>query len=164
MRSRTAKCVEGRLILIRPKFGAHLNPALRIVNFIALAFYGFAVIAIALANPSASVPAAFNLLPFGLALLAARADASRTAVWAGILVNVLWVLLYVGIAMTVLAGLGGSLVAVPLVLLVAIPSVGSMSLRFAAHSMRAPNPSIEGTSDSKLRLPLAALMSNIRCQ
>ena len=100
-----------------------MNPALRIINFIALAFFGFAVVAIALANPSASVLAVLNLVPFGLALLAVRADSTRTAVWAGVLANGLWALLYVGIAVVVLAGLGGSLVAVPLALLVAIPCV-----------------------------------------
>ena len=105
------------------EFGVHLHPALRIINFIALAFFGFAVVAIALANPSASVPAILNLLPFGLALLAVRADSSKTAVWAGVLVNGLWALLYVGIAMVVLAGMGGSLVAVPFALLVATPCV-----------------------------------------
>ncbi|WP_144007133.1 hypothetical protein [Pelomonas sp. KK5] len=100
-----------------------MNKFLRAANWIAIAFFGFAVLAIVVAQPSASALSALNLVPFGLALMAARADSKNSARWAGLLANSLWALLYIGIAGVVVAGLGGSLIAVPVVLLVAAPCV-----------------------------------------
>jgi len=76
-----------------------------------------------------SVPAALNLLPFGSALVAIRADSRRSAAWVAVVANALWALLFIGIALIVLVGLGGTLIAVPLALIVAVPcALNALSL------------------------------------
>ena len=98
-----------------------LNTTLRLTNWLAITFFGLSVVVIALSNPSTSVLAAFNLIPFGLALLANRVDSRRSAIWAAVVANGLWAALYIGVALIVLLGLGGTLIAVPFVLVIAIP-------------------------------------------
>lgn len=82
------------------------------------------MLVIAIAQPSGAVLSALNLIPFGLALVAVRGDSRKSARWAGLLTNVLWALLYLVGAVALLAwGSGGSLQAVPFLLLIATPCV-----------------------------------------
>lgn len=98
-----------------------LNTTLRITNWVAIAFFGFSVLAIAAAEPSASLVSAANLLPFGAVLIAVREDSTRFALWSAAALNVLWAVLCVTAAVIVLAGLGGMLFAVPFLLAIAVP-------------------------------------------
>lgn len=98
-----------------------MNSALRITNFIALSLFGAGVVAIAIAQPNSVVIGALNLVPFGMALIAARPTSTRISAWTAAISNALWALLYIGIAAIVALGLGGSPVAIPIALLVATP-------------------------------------------
>jgi hypothetical protein len=81
-----------------------MQPWLKALNWLALVFFGFAVITLGLMQPSKSVPAVFNLLPFGLALLAVRPGSRHVAAWFAVGFNGLWALLY--LLVMVFAGFG----------------------------------------------------------
>ena len=100
-----------------------MNKGLRTANFIALGLLGAGIIGIAIAQPSSAILGAVNLIPFGMALIAARSNSSRLSAWAAIIFNGIGSLLYLSIAAAVALGLGGTPVAVPIALLVATPCV-----------------------------------------
>jgi hypothetical protein len=95
---------------------------LRLANWLFLAFFGVAVLFLAMAQPAASIVSSANLVPFGLALIAARPDSQRVASWGAFAINILWALVYLSVftaallgqaAMTVTAAIVGLVVAVP---------------------------------------------------
>ena len=107
-----------------------MNNSLRAANYIALGLFGIGVIALAIAQPGSAIVGAFNLVPFGLALLAARPASTRLAAWAAVISNGLWALLYIGVALVVAMGLGGTPVAIPIAMLIATPCIlNALSMR-----------------------------------
>ena len=67
---------------------------LKVLNWLAIALFGAAIIALGLMQPSKSVPAVLNLVPFGFALLAVRPNSRSLAARFAVGFNGLWALLY----------------------------------------------------------------------
>lgn len=101
----------------------------RILNWLAIAFFSFAVLLIALAQPVGAVAAGANLLPYGSALIAARSDSQHIALWIALVLNVMWALVLGCLvvaavlgwaALPLVAGLASAAFAVPCALNVAV--------------------------------------------
>lgn len=84
---------------------------LRILNFIAIAFFAITGVVLAVLQPSSPVWSFANLLPFGSTLIAAQVGFKPVAVWLALGFNSLWSVCV--LAMIVAAVLGN--VAMPLV-------------------------------------------------
>ena len=95
----------------------------RVLNWLALAFFGFAIVVLALSYPSSAIPGGLNLLPYGSALIAMRPGTQHWFGWVALAFNALWSILLLGVAVVVLLGFGGSLVAVPFVLVFSVPCI-----------------------------------------
>ena len=95
----------------------------RVLNWLALAFLGFAIVVLALSHPSSAIPGGLNLLPYGSALVAVRPGTQHWFGWVALAFNALWSILLLGVAIVVLLGYGGSLVAVPFVLVLSVPCI-----------------------------------------
>lgn len=67
-----------------------MKPSLKFLNYIALAVFGIAVIRLGLMGPGYAVPAVFNLLPFGIALLAAMPDSRPASAKVAVVLNIIW--------------------------------------------------------------------------
>jgi hypothetical protein len=71
---------------------------------VAIAFFGFAAIVIAISKPTGAILGAANLLPFALALIAVRTESQRPSLWFAVILNALWVALFLFIAVLAVVG------------------------------------------------------------
>jgi hypothetical protein len=93
-----------------------LEKTLRVANWIALAFFGFAVITFVMSQPNGAVLSAANLLPICAALVAICPSAKQLALWFAIGLNALWVALFATGTILVATGYSGSRVVLSFVL------------------------------------------------
>jgi hypothetical protein len=62
----------------------------KLYNWLGIAFFGMAGIAIAILQPSAYALSLLNILPYGSALLAAKRDSGLAVRWLSVIINALW--------------------------------------------------------------------------
>jgi len=98
---------------------------LRILNFIAIAFFAITGVVLVVLQPSTPVWSFANLLPFGSVLIAAQVGSKPVASWLALGLNALWsvcLLALIGaavlgnIAMPLVVALVGIVLAIPCVL------------------------------------------------
>ena len=69
---------------------------LKSLNFILIALFLFAIIKLWSIAPASSALPILNIFPFGLALLSSPPTSGRTFVRIAVILNLFWILLYIG--------------------------------------------------------------------
>jgi hypothetical protein len=112
----------------------------RILDWIAIALFAIVNLLMMFPNPSAaSALPLLNLLPFGLALIALRADSRRCGAWLALGVNISWAVVLVGVAASAVLGYTGSpLGVIAFCLVVAAPC--ALNVKVLIRRLR-PRPS-----------------------
>ena len=87
---------------------------LRLLNFAALAVFGFSTIRLGLMRPEGALPAVLNLLPFAFALLASANKRGKSAARIALGLNAFWAIGYTAILFFVSAGAPGGVLSVAL--------------------------------------------------
>jgi hypothetical protein len=101
--------------------------------------FALAVLVIALTQPVSLFIGAANLVPFGLALIAARANSRRGAAWGALAFNALWALLYFAVVIAAALRLAGlPRVAVFAAVIVGLPC--ALNMAFFWRQLREPAP------------------------